>query len=444
MKRLAFLAFVVVLVGSVWSWRGGPYGDAPIAVGGGRKALAAAAAPAEPDISPYWHAKVQRWDTLIAREAERRNLDPDFLAALVWMESRGDARAVGPVGAVGLMQVMSKEAGFSWRPSQEALMDPGTNLFWGTRTLATVIRQGNGDIFNALAAYNGGWEQTMYRGPKRLATTVLRDYAKAVAVREGVEGEWTAFFAVQEQGIRGPIWVVETDRSDVYFYGDANVTPEGGPLILDVPPTAVVARSEDPESGAQFAVGVWICRDEGGAWVTPAQEAASSVAASAVDVAGASGQPQVASPAMMAGSKCPTTPPAPVTVSELASLDSPPATTEPSPASRTAVPQQPAATPAPAVAACSGGALTVDAWPLERVNTPEGWKVRIFAEARGGNCVYTYAWNDESDVRGAGMNGPIVFEVTSSRRGAAIVGTVVVISGDVTQRVALYIPSPEP
>ena len=97
---------------------------------------------------------------------------PEQILHAVWIESRGDPEAVGPAGAVGLMQVMPKERGFSWRPTQEALMDPGTNLFWGTRTLATVIRQGKGDVFSALAAYNGGWEKTTSRGPMKFAATI--------------------------------------------------------------------------------------------------------------------------------------------------------------------------------------------------------------------------------------------------------------------------------
>ncbi len=436
-KRLAILALVAVLVGSFWPWSGGPLGGASLALDSGQKALAAPVALAEPELSSYWHFKVQRWGDLIVREAERRALDPDFLAALVWMESRGDPRAVGPVGAVGLMQVMSKEAGFSWRPSQEALMDPGTNLFWGTRTLATVIRQGDGDIFNALAAYNGGWEQTMYRGPKLLATTILRDYAKAVAVREGIEDKWTAFFAVQENGLRGPIWVVDSDRADVSFYGDANTTPEGGPLIPGVPPTSVVARCDDAESETHFTVAIWMHRDDVGQWMTGADESAPAAATTSDDGGPAFAQPRVESPAIMAGSARPNAP-APTAAASAPAWGAPPAT---NPA---AVPPEPAATLVPVNPSCAGGALTLDAWPLERINTEEGWKARIFAEARGGDCSYTYAWNDESDVRGLAMRGPIVFEVTSPRRGAAIVGTVVVTSGDATKRVALYVRSPEP
>jgi hypothetical protein len=222
-------------------------------------------------LSAYWHPRVRQWDGLIREEAERRSLDPDFLASVVWMESRGRYQAVGPVGAVGLMQVMPSEAGFSWRPPKAQLLDPATNLFWGTRTLATVIQQGNGDIFNALAAYNGGWHQTQYRGPKHFATTILRDYAEAVAKRHDLlwSERWLAVFAVTGPEVRGPIWISDSARDDVYFYSNENWIPEGSLLIPDgVPPTAVLATFED-EGGNTCTVGVWFYRMGQDAWLVP-------------------------------------------------------------------------------------------------------------------------------------------------------------------------------
>ena len=226
---------------------------------------ASSASTDTPSLSSYWNYEVRRWEDLIVQEADRRALDPDFVASLVWQESRGDADAVGPKGAVGLVQVMPKEAGFSWRPSQEALLNPSVNLFWGTRTLATVIEQGGGDIFHALAAYNGGWDQIRYSRPRRFATTILRDYAKAVATRHDVKGRWIAFFAVQDIHIGGPIWVADSSRADIYLYGQRNVVPEGSPLIPAVPPASVVADCES-DDGATYSVGIWLYNVDLGTW----------------------------------------------------------------------------------------------------------------------------------------------------------------------------------
>ncbi len=218
-------------------------------------------------LSPYWNANVQFWDAMIVKEAERRSLDPDLVAAVLWVESRGDSQAIGPGGAVGLMQVMSKEAGFSWRPTQQELLDPATNLFWGTRTLATVIHQGHGDLFYALAAYNGGWELAANRRPRAYATAVMRDYAAAIAHRHGVTERWVAFFAVQAPVIQGPIWVADVVRSDVYFYGQENLTLDGSPLIPARSPTTFVARCVDETTGEVYTVGMWLYVVAQGLWL---------------------------------------------------------------------------------------------------------------------------------------------------------------------------------
>ncbi|MEA3309204.1 MAG: lytic transglycosylase domain-containing protein [Chloroflexota bacterium] len=213
----------------------------------------------EPEaLSPYWSPRVRHWAEPIIQAAEQRGIDPDFLASLVWMESRGDSQAVGPVGAIGLMQIMPSEAGYSWRPTTAELLNPDTNLFWGTRTLATVLGQGEGDVFNALAAYNGGWEQIQYRGPKYFATTIMRDYAQAVAQQRGLQGRrWQAIFAVATPTIHGPIWVADAARDDVYFYGRQNWVPEGHPLIpTSLAPTAIVGRFKN-ENGEEQTIGLW-------------------------------------------------------------------------------------------------------------------------------------------------------------------------------------------
>ena len=268
---------------SVWTWIrlgvstlaicGGVVGPVRAGSEAAQRVLLSTADSPDDVLSSYWSYKVRRWEPIIIQEAQRRELDPDFLASLVWMESRGEPTAVGPVGAVGLMQVMSQEAGFEWRPTKAELMDPATNLFWGTRTLSTVVGQGKGDIFNALAAYNGGWDQIMYRGPTIFATTILRDYVNAVVHREGVFGHWMGFFAVRSHTIGGPIWVVDSNREDVYLSRNENSLPDGTVLIPDVPPTTHVAVCVDEESGQTYEVGLWLYRPDSDTWVGSETEA---------------------------------------------------------------------------------------------------------------------------------------------------------------------------
>ena len=151
--------------------------------------------PETPALSAYWSPDVKRWEPIVLEYAPARGLDPDLVAAVIWKESLGRATSRGPVGAVGLMGLMP----FDWRPSPEELQNPWTNVFWGARALAHTIRDGDGDLFYALAAYNGGWKQTHLRVTRRYATEVLSDYTRAVAVRHGLpaDGDWVAIFAVE-------------------------------------------------------------------------------------------------------------------------------------------------------------------------------------------------------------------------------------------------------
>lgn len=420
----------------------------------------------EAQLSSYWSYKVQRWGDLITQEAQRRALDPDFLASLVWMESRGDANAVGPVGAVGLMQVMPKEAGFSWRPKKSELFEPSTNLFWGARTLATVIEQSHGDIFNALAAYNGGWDQVMYRGPKHFATTILRDYAHAVALRYGQEGRWIAFFAVRAVGIHGPIWVADAARDDVYFYNRSNWVPDGMPLIPDVPPSSVLARCHDKETEARYEVGVWLYDVANDEWVVPDDAYVPTVVRTSAALNKVESPPEIPSTVSSSASlpsvtpsptetptSTPTVQPTPEATAtaksepqplQPAATLEPESTPETEAESKPEIEMEPESTPETASALpCEGGKFWGEAWYFERQNTPEGWKATVYATGHGGDCQYTYAWKTEDDVRGGPVAGPVIFEITSPDRSGNILGSVLITSGDETISVGIYIPSPE-
>lgn len=209
-------------------------------------------------LSPYWHPAVARWEPIILEESERRGIDPDFIAAVIWTESLGRPHLHSPAGAVGLMGVMPKEAGFSWRPTAQELEDPALNVFWGTRTLSIVIRQARGDLYLALAAYNGGWEQIQFSGPRRYAEDTLLHYARAVAVRLGLpaEGPWVATLAAVDPRVRtgmtvlGPQYPLArySARPVAFRLKDAGV--EGRPTTLVFTPR----NGEDMDGD----IGLWL------------------------------------------------------------------------------------------------------------------------------------------------------------------------------------------
>ncbi len=89
----------------------------------------------------------------IARAALHHGLDPDFVGAVVKIESGGAVRAISARGAKGLMQLMpgtARELGIV------DPFDPIANIWGGTRYLKMLLTRFDGDVILALAAYNAG------------------------------------------------------------------------------------------------------------------------------------------------------------------------------------------------------------------------------------------------------------------------------------------------
>ena len=103
---------------------------------------------------PKTHALTvpQLYRAKVAELAERFDLSPTLIEAMVWQESRWRADAVSPVGARGLAQLMpatARELGVDPR-------DPFANLEGGARYLRAQLDRFDGDLEKALAAYNAG------------------------------------------------------------------------------------------------------------------------------------------------------------------------------------------------------------------------------------------------------------------------------------------------
>ena len=156
-------------------------------------------------LAPTWQGNIRRWSPEIHSISQKYGIDPDLIAAVVEAESHGDPIAESHVGAVGLMGVMPTGPGFEWRPTKEELRDPLTNLDWGTAILTDILRQSGGDISAALAAYNGGWEQTDIPVTQQYAAQVLNYYGKAVAARSGVAPEIATEWSIAVEINRGYI-----------------------------------------------------------------------------------------------------------------------------------------------------------------------------------------------------------------------------------------------
>jgi soluble lytic murein transglycosylase len=98
---------------------------------------------------------------IIRRDATAEHLDPALVAAVIYAETKFDART-SPTGAEGLMQIEPATAAFLARRSGGTdfraadLAHPATNIAYGTYYLRYLLDRYGANVVLALAAYNGG------------------------------------------------------------------------------------------------------------------------------------------------------------------------------------------------------------------------------------------------------------------------------------------------
>jgi soluble lytic murein transglycosylase-like protein len=92
-------------------------------------------------------------DRVIFDAGEREGVDPRFIHAVIWQESRYVKDAKSHAGAVGLMQLMPATAE---RFGCEDRSDPAANVEAGTKYLKWLLKRFSGNVELALAGYNAG------------------------------------------------------------------------------------------------------------------------------------------------------------------------------------------------------------------------------------------------------------------------------------------------
>lgn len=92
-------------------------------------------------------------DRIIFRAGGRHGIDPRFIHAVIWQESKYQSKALSHAGAQGLMQLMPATA------RRFGCTDPSdvtANVEAGTKYLSWLLKRFNGDVQLALAGYNAG------------------------------------------------------------------------------------------------------------------------------------------------------------------------------------------------------------------------------------------------------------------------------------------------
>lgn len=95
------------------------------------------------------------WDHIIHEASQSVGVDKNLIHAIIQAESAYKPNAISRVGAEGLMQLMPATAR---QVGVTDSFDPRQNIFGGAAVIKEMLERYDGNLINALAAYNAGPE----------------------------------------------------------------------------------------------------------------------------------------------------------------------------------------------------------------------------------------------------------------------------------------------
>jgi hypothetical protein len=126
--------------------------------------------------SDYSNEAEHLFHPIIIQAANRHQIDPDLVRAIIMAESGYNPKAISNKGARGLMQLMPRTAKAL---GVKDVFDPEHNINGGVKYFKQLLKQFKGDIKLALAAYNAGSGNVQrYQGVPPFKAT--KDYVKKV------------------------------------------------------------------------------------------------------------------------------------------------------------------------------------------------------------------------------------------------------------------------
>jgi soluble lytic murein transglycosylase-like protein len=112
-------------------------------------------------ITPVRKSKSDRFNRVIKRAADRYEVDPALIKAVIMAESAYNPEAVSKQGAKGLMQLMP---GTARALGVKNAFDPSHNINGGAKYLRQLLNTFDENIKLALAAYNAGISKVKRHG----------------------------------------------------------------------------------------------------------------------------------------------------------------------------------------------------------------------------------------------------------------------------------------
>lgn len=97
--------------------------------------------------------RLNSFDKLIEDASKEFGLDKNLIKSVILTESAANPKAVSSAKAKGLMQLIDSTASDM---GVRNVFDPKQNIYGGSKYLTKMLRQYNGDLKLALAAYNAG------------------------------------------------------------------------------------------------------------------------------------------------------------------------------------------------------------------------------------------------------------------------------------------------
>jgi hypothetical protein len=133
-----------------------------------------------------WTTGSARLDSIIRQNGARHGVDPYLIFCVMEQESHFNTRAVSPVGARGLMQLMP---GTAARFGVRNPHDPAQNVSGGARYLKLLLGRFRGRVDLVLAGYNAGEGNVQRFGNRVPPFRETRNYVRRVGARYTKGGE---------------------------------------------------------------------------------------------------------------------------------------------------------------------------------------------------------------------------------------------------------------